>query len=101
VVLSIGINFNAYSQINASILPSKPQKYEKRQLSSDLYTDKKINPFKKGIQNLTTHYNFFFNAERKLNSIITTIWDNPVFYLQEDENQFIYTYLNKENLMFW
>jgi hypothetical protein len=70
VVLSIGINFNAYSQINASILPSKPQKYEKRQLSSDLYTDKKINPFKKGIQNLTTHYNFFFNAERKLNSII-------------------------------
>jgi 5-methylcytosine-specific restriction endonuclease McrA len=35
---------------------------------------------------------------RKLNSIITTIWDNPVFYLQEDENQFIYTYSNKENL---
>jgi 5-methylcytosine-specific restriction endonuclease McrA len=35
---------------------------------------------------------------RKLNSIITTIWDNPVFYLQEDENQFIYTYSNKERL---
>lgn len=36
--------------------------------------------------------------KRKLNSIITTIWDNPVFYLQEDENQFIYRYSNKENL---
>ena len=36
--------------------------------------------------------------KRKLNSIITTIWDNPVFYLQEDENQFIYRYSNKESL---
>lgn len=35
---------------------------------------------------------------KKLNSIITTIWDNPVFYLQEDENQFIYRYSNKESL---
>jgi len=36
--------------------------------------------------------------KRKLNSIITTIWDNPVFYLQEDKNQFIYRYSNKEIL---
>ena len=35
---------------------------------------------------------------RKLNSIITTIWNNPVFYLQDDQNQFIYTYSNRENL---
>jgi 5-methylcytosine-specific restriction endonuclease McrA len=35
---------------------------------------------------------------RRLNSIIATIWNNPVFYLQEDENQFIYTYSNKESL---
>lgn len=36
--------------------------------------------------------------KRKMNSIITTIWQNPVFYLQEDENQFIYTYSNNESL---
>ena len=36
--------------------------------------------------------------KRKLSSIITTIWDNPVFYLQDDQNQFIYKYSNKENL---
>ena len=35
---------------------------------------------------------------RRLNSIIANIWDNPVFYLQEDENQFIYTYSTKDNL---
>jgi 5-methylcytosine-specific restriction endonuclease McrA len=36
--------------------------------------------------------------KRKLNSIIATIWDNPVFYLQDDQNQFIYTYSTKESL---
>ena len=35
---------------------------------------------------------------KKLNSIVTTIWQNPVFYLQEDNNQFIYTYSNKDSL---
>jgi hypothetical protein len=35
---------------------------------------------------------------KKLSSIITTIWQNPVFYLQEDENQFIYKYSNNESL---
>ena len=34
----------------------------------------------------------------KINSIVTTIWQNPVFYLQEDTNQFIYTYSDKESL---
>ena len=36
--------------------------------------------------------------KRNLNSIITTIWGKPVLHLQEVENQFIYTYTNKESL---
>jgi 5-methylcytosine-specific restriction endonuclease McrA len=35
---------------------------------------------------------------RKLNSIVSTIWQNPIFYLQEDENQFIYKYSNNKSL---
>lgn len=66
----IGISFNAISQVNTSILPAKPQIYEKRKLSSDLTTDKKINLFKKTVQNLTSHYNFYFNAEKKFNSVL-------------------------------
>ena len=36
---------------------------------------------------------------KKLSSIVTTIWQNPVFYLQDDNNQFIYTYSNKDSLI--
>lgn len=70
VVSFLGFNLYASSQVNSSILPTKPVKYEKRLLSSDQSTEKKINPVKKVIQNLTTHYNFYFNAEKKLNTII-------------------------------
>jgi len=71
LLCTICISFNAISQVNTSILPEKPKIFEKRKLSSDLTTDKKINPFKKAVQNLTSHYNFYFNAEKKLNTVLT------------------------------
>jgi outer membrane protein assembly factor BamD (BamD/ComL family) len=58
------------AQVDASILPTKPANYEKRLLSSDKISDKKINPVKKSLENLSSRYNFYFNAENKLNGII-------------------------------
>lgn len=70
LLLFITIQSKSYAQVDASILPVKPAKYEKRLLSSDKITDKKINPVKKTIENISSRYNFYFNAQNKLNGII-------------------------------
>jgi tetratricopeptide (TPR) repeat protein len=49
----------------------KPKPYEERVLKAEKTpTDKKIKTTKRFFQNLTTHYNYFFNANNKLNEII-------------------------------
>ena len=60
----------SFAQVDASILPNKPANYEKRLLSSDKISEKKINPVKKSLENLSSRYNFYFNAQNKLNGII-------------------------------
>ena len=48
----------------------KPEKYEDKVLASEKTGDKKFGPVRKFIQNSVSHYNFYFNANNKLNSII-------------------------------
>ena len=48
----------------------KPEKYEKRTLPSERPTDKPIRPVRRITQNLGSHYNFHFNAFRKLQEIL-------------------------------
>ena len=48
----------------------KPTKYERRVLASEKSDQGKFNPLKRASQNLNTRYNFYFNADRKLNDII-------------------------------
>jgi hypothetical protein len=64
----------AFAQPNTTINleKSKPKFYEERLLASEKTTDKKISASKKFYQNLVTHFNYYFNANSKLNDIINT-----------------------------
>ena len=48
----------------------KPVQYEEKKLASEKTGDKKLTTFRKIIQNNVTHYNFYFNANNKLNNVI-------------------------------
>ncbi|HEV7620471.1 MAG TPA: hypothetical protein VGO09_01990, partial [Flavisolibacter sp.] len=48
----------------------KPAPYENRVLKAEKTTDKKLPRSKRFFQNLTTHYNYFFNANNKVNDVI-------------------------------
>ena len=48
----------------------KPEQYEEKVLGSEKTASKKFTLFRKFIQNNVTHYNFYFNANNKLNGVI-------------------------------
>ena len=48
----------------------KPPEYVERQLASEKTADKKFTKFRHFIHNNTTHYNYYFNANTKLNTVI-------------------------------
>lgn len=48
----------------------KPEKYEERKLGSEKTADKKFTTIRRFTQNNITHYNFYFNANNKLNGVI-------------------------------
>ncbi|HSB94367.1 MAG TPA: hypothetical protein VLC28_14690, partial [Flavitalea sp.] len=54
-------------------LPSdlkKPKKYEERKLGSEKSADKKFKTPRKVIQNTVTHYNWYFNANQRINQVL-------------------------------
>lgn len=59
-----------FGQLGISYQFAKPKEYENRELASEKSTDKKIPGFRRFTQNTVTHYNWFFNANNKLNDII-------------------------------
>jgi tetratricopeptide (TPR) repeat protein len=48
----------------------KPEKYEEKLLTSEKTATKKFGAVRRFMQNTTSHYNFFFNANNKLNGVI-------------------------------
>ncbi|MEI8058876.1 MAG: tetratricopeptide repeat protein, partial [Ferruginibacter sp.] len=48
----------------------KPEKYESRKLGSEKTGDKKFSTTRHFIQNNVTHFNYFFNANNKVNSVV-------------------------------
>ena len=48
----------------------KPEKFENRKLGSEKMADKKFTVVRHFFQNNYTHYNYYFNAKNKINSII-------------------------------
>jgi hypothetical protein len=62
---------SSFAQLGFSFDLKKPQQYEERTLRSEKSESKKFTVPQRFIQNTTTHYNYFFNANNKLNEVIT------------------------------
>ena len=69
-VLLFMICSDLFAQRGTEIEIEKPKKYENRKLASENSTDKKIPFAKKVYQNTVTHYNYYFNANRRLNELV-------------------------------
>ncbi|MBC7933757.1 MAG: tetratricopeptide repeat protein [Rhizobacter sp.] len=48
----------------------KPEQYEEKKLASEKTGEKKFTKLRRFTQNTTTHYNYFFNANNKINAVI-------------------------------
>ncbi len=59
-----------FSQLGISFNLKKPKEYDDRVLRSERSEEKKFTPVRRLIQNTVTHYNFFFNANNKLNDVL-------------------------------
>ncbi len=61
----------AHAQVSGTTEVKKPVKYENRKLKSEKTGEKKFTLPKHVIQNTVTHYNYYFNANNRLNEVIT------------------------------
>ncbi len=62
----------AEGQGNITFDLKKPKTYENRKLPSENTPEGKISPIKKLKQNIVTHYNFYFNANNKINGVLAS-----------------------------
>ena len=72
LLLALSSNLNLFAQLNLTYDLKKPKAYENRKLKSELTPDKKINPVKRMKENVVAHYNFYFNANNKLQDVIAS-----------------------------
>ena len=67
----IGLAGNhCYAQLGFDLKVDKPEPYDERTLRAEKTGDKPLKASKRFLQNLTTHYNYYFNANNKLNDVI-------------------------------
>src|SRR5438309_600545 len=71
VLVWIAFPKNLLAQLGFQLDIPKPKPYENRVLKAEKTGDKKIKPVKRFFQNLTSHYNYVFNASNKLNDVIS------------------------------
>ncbi|MGB3005732.1 MAG: hypothetical protein WBC06_04430 [Chitinophagaceae bacterium] len=64
------LSFPVWSQGGISINLKKPKEYEERELRSEKSDSKKFTLPTRFIQNTVTHYNYYFNANLKLNEVL-------------------------------
>jgi hypothetical protein len=64
------VSVPAFSQIGITFNLKKPKEYDDQLLRSEKSDTKKFTPPRRFIQNTITHYNFFFNANNKLNDVL-------------------------------
>lgn len=64
------VSFPAFSQLGISFDIKKPKEYDERVLRSEKSDQKKFTLPRRFIQNTATHYNYFFNANNKLNEVL-------------------------------
>jgi outer membrane protein assembly factor BamD (BamD/ComL family) len=68
ILLQLAITSSAQYGISFDV--KKPKEYENRVLRSEKSDQKKFSLPKRFIQNTITHYNYFFNANNKLNEVL-------------------------------
>jgi outer membrane protein assembly factor BamD (BamD/ComL family) len=59
-----------FAQLGFDLEIDKPEPYDNRALRAEKTGDKALKGSRKFFQNLTTHYNYYFNASNKLNEVI-------------------------------
>ncbi len=64
------ISLPAFCQLGIPITISKPKEYDDRVLRSERSDEKKFTLPNRFIQNTVTHYNYYFNANNKLNEVL-------------------------------
>lgn len=73
-VIAFFFSFLSATEISGQpVLPTdlkKPKKYENKQLGAEKSAEKKFKGTRKFIQNTVTHYNWFFNANNKLDQVV-------------------------------
>ena len=70
LLLASSLYGTAFAQLGFDLKVDKPEPYTERVLKAEKTGTKKLNKPKKFFQNLTTHYNYYFNSSNKLNEII-------------------------------
>lgn len=66
----------------------KPEKFETRKLGSEKTADKKFTVIRNFTQNTFTHYNYYFNANNRVNTVV----DRAKIALQEDYSNMLSFY---------
>ena len=64
------VTIPAFSQLGISFDIKKPKEYDERVLRSEKSDQKKFTLPRRLIQNTVTHYNYYFNANNKLNEVL-------------------------------
>jgi hypothetical protein len=64
------ITADSFGQTGISFQLKKPKEFENRPLRSEKSDSKKFGFLKRFVQNTTTHYNYYFNANNKLNEVL-------------------------------
>lgn len=63
-------SFSTFAQPKLEFNMKKPKQFEERKLGSEKMADKKLTTVRKFFQSTYTHYNYYFNANEKLKSIV-------------------------------
>lgn len=74
-----------FGQLGISFNLKKPKEYDDRVLRSERSDEKKFTLPRRLIQNTVTHYNYFFNANNKLNEVI----DRAKLAFKDDYSQLL------------
>lgn len=69
-LILVQISYPCFGQLGFSFDIKKPKEYEDRVLRSEKSDQKKFTLPRRFIQNTVTHYNYFFNANNKLNEVL-------------------------------
>jgi hypothetical protein len=64
------LSLPVFGQLGTTLDLKKPKEYEERVLQSEKSDQKKFTVTRRFMQNTVTHYNYFFNANNKLNEVI-------------------------------